>query len=129
MGKDEERRKVKETRRWTEKQKAGGGKKAPSALVWNAQSSWARAAIAMETTEQEGCWPWKMQKKRLAMKRRKRRRLDENGDTKKDIMMDVSEESRNLPSKVGSVKILSPKPAICNVMRCLAGLIRPLALC
>lgn len=36
---------------------------------------------------------------------------------------------RNLPSKVASVQIPSPKPAICNVMRCLAGLIRPLALC
>lgn len=36
---------------------------------------------------------------------------------------------RNLPSKVSSVQIPSPKAAICNIMRCLARLIRPLALC
>lgn len=59
-------------------------------LVRNAQSSWARAAIAMETTEREGCWPWKKRKKRLTMKWRKCRRPDYDGDAKKDIMMDIS---------------------------------------
>ncbi|KAK2823754.1 hypothetical protein Q7C36_020354 [Tachysurus vachellii] len=103
------------------------------APVWKARSSWARATIAMETTEQKICWPWEDKKERCFRKKKQppAEARDKEGyyDGYFCGVRETDADSRNLPSKVGSVQIPSPKPAICNVMRCLAGLIRPLALC
>lgn len=40
------------------------------APVWKARSSWARATIAMETTEQKICWPWEDKKERCFRKKK-----------------------------------------------------------